>query len=260
MQEQIAIQTLLNEKMADARARNPAYSLRAFAKKVGMSPSALSEILKGKRKVSPKLFQKISVSLSLRPEEIDKVRTLFQESLAGKFSPSTVASPLLKQVQLSADQYSLIAEWHHFAILSLLEIKSTQHETSWIARKLGIPKNVADSALSRLERLGYLARKKTKWVLCTDYLTTTDEVVNLPLRRATSHDLHLAQDALEQVALELRDFTSVTMAADVQKLREAKLMIREFRDRLATFMNSGEKSEVYKMCIQLFPLSKGDVK
>ena len=139
-------------------------------------------------------------------------------------------------------------------------MKSTKHNIDWIARKLGIAKATAQSAIERMERLGYLAWKKNKWVLTTGYLSSTDEEINLPLKRANSEALHMAQEALDQVALELRDFTTVTMAVDPQKIKDAKKLIREFRDRIALLLNTGETSEVYKMCIQLFPLSKGEVK
>ena len=257
MNEQIAIQSLLNEKMTEARLRNPSYSLRAFAKKAGLSPSALSEILKGKRKISPKLFVKISENLALSPEEINKVRSLFQQSIPDAFSDTPVKGSLLNKVQISADQYSLVADWYHFAILSLMQTKDFHSDSSWIALRLGISKVTVEAAIERMIRLGYIGKENDQWILTTGYLKTTDEVANLSLRRANGEDLHLAQKALQEVALELRDFTATTMAIDPKNIKEAKLLIRDFRKKLTAMMIEGDRTEVYKMCIQLFPLSKG---
>jgi transcriptional regulator with XRE-family HTH domain len=54
-----AIQRKLSEALLEARSRNPAFSLRAFARKLEMSPSAISELLNGKRRVSRKLASRI---------------------------------------------------------------------------------------------------------------------------------------------------------------------------------------------------------
>ena len=47
------------------------------------------------------------------------------------------------------------------------------------------------------------------------------------------------------------------MAIDPENLGEAKNMIKSFRKRLSKKLESGNKKEVYKLAIQLFPLSRG---
>ena len=56
--------------------------------------------------------------------------------------------------------------------------------------------------------------------------------------------------------MELRDFTSMTMAIDPEKLTEAKKKIREFRRGLSEFLEAGKKEEVYRLNIQLVPVTK----
>ena len=50
-----------------------------------------------------------------------------------------------------------------------------------------------------------------------------------------------------------RDFSGITMAINVEKLDEAKEMIRAFRRKLCKFLETGKKTEVYTLRVQLFP-------
>jgi len=53
----------LQNTLIERTSSNPSYSLRAFAKHLNIEPSALSKILNGKRRISKKMFTKISLKL-----------------------------------------------------------------------------------------------------------------------------------------------------------------------------------------------------
>ena len=53
--------------------------MRAFAKKLNLSPSALSEILNGKRKISQKKAMMIFERLGANPIEIHELQNAFGE-------------------------------------------------------------------------------------------------------------------------------------------------------------------------------------
>ncbi len=84
---------------------------------------------------------------------------------------------------------------------------------------------------------------------------TTDDVLNIALRKAHAHNLVMARESLEKIETPLRDFSSITLAMSPEKLPRAKEMIRKFQDDLADLVETGDRTEVYKMCIQLFPLT-----
>src|SRR5262245_217495 len=50
----------LKQELERRVAQNPAYSLRAFAKQLKMSPGALSEVLKGQRAISLRAFDRMT--------------------------------------------------------------------------------------------------------------------------------------------------------------------------------------------------------
>jgi hypothetical protein len=50
--------------------------------------------------------------------------------------------------------------------------------------------------------------------------------------------------------------TSVTMAIDPRKIGMAKEFIRKFQDEFCVLVEQGDQTEVYKLSMQFFPLTK----
>jgi hypothetical protein len=65
MQAQLKIQRILREKYSLIKAKNPQYSLRSYAKKLGIAAGTLSLIMLGKRKVSLPLIKKLPITSCL---------------------------------------------------------------------------------------------------------------------------------------------------------------------------------------------------
>lgn len=231
---------LLQERYQQAQLQNESFSQRAFARKLALSSSALSEIMRGKRKTSAKLRERILSRLDLD-----------ESSLIG---PSkAVPSKLL---QLSHDQYSVISDWYYFALLSLMETESYKPNVSWISKRLKISPNEVKLVFQRLKRLGMIEGKSIQTYRATGKsFSSTDGAFSIPLRRAHKKNLELAAESIHNVPLELRDLCAMTLCLDPKDLPEAVRRIRAFRAELTQFLESRSKQEVYKLCIQLFPLT-----
>ncbi|MCB0417012.1 MAG: TIGR02147 family protein [Bdellovibrionales bacterium] len=241
----------LREEYIRRRERNPSYSLRAFARSLGLSPGPLSEILAKKRELSLKLALRIAQRIAMNPEQLEA----FVEPLR-KSTPDPVSGKETRFRELSVDTYYLIADWYHFAILSLMETKNFEGRVRWIAERLSVSVVEVRSALERMERLGLVFKKAQTWLLNQEGVTTTHDVPNGALRKSHKQQLEIAKAALDSVPVEERDITSMMMAIDVSKLPKAKILIREFRRQLSQFLETGNKTEVYNLSIQLVPLSK----
>src|SRR5208282_1392201 len=59
----------LKAELADRASKNEAYSLRAFAKKLGFSSSFLSEVIQGKKTLSGDAAAKMAMQLELNETE-----------------------------------------------------------------------------------------------------------------------------------------------------------------------------------------------
>src|SRR5205085_2773960 len=68
--------SFLKAELAGRIMQNPAYSLRAFALKLGIGKSFLSEILAGKKRLSPAMASKLALRLELDDAEATYFRAL----------------------------------------------------------------------------------------------------------------------------------------------------------------------------------------
>jgi len=232
------------------QARRPDFSLRAYARYLGVEAASLSGVLKGTRRLSKTSVTKVAERLNLSPNE----RETFIKSNGSAVAP-TVAP--VKRFKLDEEtHFRLISEWEHYAILSLMETPDFQSKTSWISQRLGITVLRAQICLENLLEARLIVADGAGFKTTKQQLATTEDVPSAALKKAREQDLELAMAAIDDVAVELRDLSSCTMTADPADLPEMKKMIREFRQR---FMSEAEKKpgqEVYKLSIQLIPLTK----
>jgi uncharacterized protein (TIGR02147 family) len=257
MQAQMAIQKLLTERLSEAQAKNPGFSIRAFSTRVGVHFAALSAILAGKRNVSRKLATRIADRLYLDPQERAELLALFPEPKASArrgVSAGEVLAPTY--LQLNAQQFRVAAEWEHFAVLSLLQCSEFRSEIEWIARRLALTEARAKAVVSRLLELGLLTIDADGVLSRSEKnYRTPDDTADVSLKKCHEQTLELARESLYRDSVTERDFTSVTVAVDPKNLRTAKEMIRKFQDDLCDRLEDGTRTEVYRLSVQLFPLS-----
>ncbi len=256
---QSTLARILIDELTQARIKNPSYSLRAFARKLRLPASALSEVMSGKRRVSRKAAEKIADRLLLDPEKKNELLNSIPTARKRRASGVLTQPADLKSVQITMDHFRSISEWYHFGILSLAETRGFKSDTQWIAARLGLNKTTAQQAIERLVRLNMLTRcNDGELKVSGESYTTPDETADISLRKSHAATLELARQSLENDPVDARDFTAITMAIDPAKLPEAKKMIRIFRDQLCAHLNSGETTEVYKFSMQLIPLTQSE--
>ena len=256
MKEQIALQKILHTKYEEQRTRNPLYSRRAFSKKLGLSAGAISELFNGQRKVSLKLAERLAQRLTLDPQERAELFELFpkRSRRSKKEEPPELGTNYL---QLTADQFRIIGDWYHLAILSLMRTKGFKSKSTWIARRLGISTATTTGAIERLKRLGLISEDETgKLLRTTSQIRTSDDVSNSSIRRAHSQYLDQARTALETLPVQERDFTALLLTMSPSQMTRAKELIRAFQDKLAEEFEAEPQTEVFQLCMQIFPVTK----
>jgi transcriptional regulator with XRE-family HTH domain len=222
---------------------NPRYSLRAFARSLGVDSSYLSKLLNDRRTLSRKALQGFASRLNVPLAQKPPVAT------------GRARQPAFEPV--SADQFRLIADWHHYAILELTRTDDFRPDLRWIARALGVPHGEVFAAVERLRRMGLLETAEDgSWSCARNNTTTAHAPSTIALRHLQAQILEQAKAALVEVPIERRDQSSITMAVDARRLPEAKRRIREFRRELMEFLEGGSsKHAVYQLSVSLFPVS-----
>ena len=261
MNEQIKIQQLLQRKFLELKTKNPSFSLRALAAKLEMQPSATNEILKGQRRVSRKIAEKIADKLMLDPSERTDLLQDFPLVLKRNTQDRKSRDKDLEVLKLNSDQFELISDWIHFAILSLIRTKAFKSEISWMANRLGVTELEIRKSILRLQSLNLVhIDEKGLMTRTPQPIRTTDDVKDLSLQRMHMNDMEMAKKKIQDVRVDQRDFTNYTFPANPKSLARAKEIIRKAQDDLEDLMNDEEANDVYRVCMYLFPLTKLDEK
>lgn len=255
----LEIQGILHKEWIRLKSTDPELSLRGFAKILNLPVSSLSEILNGKRPASFKLANLISSKLALDETAAARLLEIANTEKENKKNQSRTnpnsVSNLAQTIPL--DQYATIADWFHFALMQLTKVEGFQSNAKWIASRLDIEERQAEEAIERLIRLELISRdEQGNLKATTKDIASTDNVVNLAVRKGHSQLLKKAQISMEMDPIEIRDLTSLIMSVDVSKMKEARQLIRKFRDDFFDLMETGDKKEVYCLSVQYFPLSE----
>ncbi len=249
----------LNEELVRKIKINPRYSLRAFARQIGLSPGELSEILRQKRSLSVKGALKIAVHLQLTEAEKDHLLSLIQKEKANAAALRvglTIDEAAPTQRQLTMDLFHVVSDWYCFAILNLAETAGFKWNEDWIAKRLGISVPEVKTAIQRLTRAGLIEFNKGSAQVTKDYVISPEGIPSEAIRTFHHSMLVKAREALESQSVEERDITGLTIAIDPKKLSSIKKEINEFLDRINARYARGPKTEVYQLELALFRLTR----
>ena len=238
---------LIREEFSKRKQRNPAFSLRAFARWLEISPAQLSQMITGKRPITLQTMRKISDRLGLSPLERKAV-------LAAVANSEAIAPEERRSLHLREDQFRVIADWYHFAILSLTRIKGASADPRWVARRLGIGVEQAHEALLRLERMGVLQLAPV-FKQIGDPIEVASEQPSEAIRKYHKQVLALAIDKIESVPTEKRQFQSMMLAIHPKRLAALKKHIDEFLAAAAEVSDADKDTQVFQLGVQLFPIS-----
>ncbi len=252
----------LNERVLS----KPSYSLRAFARDLGISPQQLSNVMNGKRGLGLDMAAKITQKLDLNQYQ----KTIFMESLKFKFSKSKTQKALakikLESTHLSAesknleiDLFKAISNWHHFALIELIKLsKKRKNVLKWFSECLGISENETLLTLSRLERLDLIKKDRSQgWTVNQDVVIADKGISSESIRNYHRQILEKAIAALAFQNSDERYGSSSTIPFRVKNLERAKKMIQEFRLSFDRELSDAESAqEIYGLSIQFFRLTQ----
>jgi len=269
-QTQLSPAQILREIFLEHRARNAAYSTRAYARDLGMSQTLLSLILNGKRPLTLKQASQICVLINMSTEDS---QSLMDATLLALPDNSKSLSKLKKihtdrRAQrnrknlfkdYNVERFKVLSQWYHIAILDLTTTKKFKSDVRWIAERLGISTIEARDAIERLIDLGLL--EKTQGGLSkTDsqiyFVTQKSEPAVRAFHRQMISKAISELDKVSDKDFSKREISSITMAVRGDRIVEARKRIKDFQKELAAFLTEGECDELFQLNLQFFQLSK----
>ncbi len=237
-----------------------------------MAPALVSDVLNGKRGLSRISATHIAKKLGMSNKETetfcDLVESKHGRSRATKIQAQArlkekaAQGVVLKFLTLENDQFDVLADWYHLAILELMKTPSYEDNETYIAKRLGLSEIQVRGALDRMEQLGLIKRENEKRIPSNQNIHTPDGISSRALKLHHEQFLKLAGDALYTQPVEERDFRGVTIKckkSDVSRVRDKiRMFLHELDQELTDTSADGE--EVYQLTTQFFCLTKSNPK
>lgn len=237
------------QKLESKRQKNRHYSMRAFARDLGISSGRLSDIMNKKYIPGASIADRITESLDLSPDDKIRFRKIIEQS---QLSQKVLGGAY----QIMGDQYSIVADWHHYAILNLMNTVDFQDDIEWIAERLNLDFDVVASSLEMMLDLNLIEMKDGKHIPTHINITTTHGTPSEAIREGHRQHIMQALHSLDNDPVELREISTIVLAVNVQNLPKVKELARDFRRKIATLLEEGEKTEVYNISMQIVPVTR----
>jgi transcriptional regulator with XRE-family HTH domain len=247
--ERRSFRRILQEELASRCAQNPQYSLRAFARRLGIHHSTLSQILRGKRALTSRAILRFGETLGLPETEI----RAYQEA-----EPLFSGRPTAGSTQFARDAADVLSDWHHFAILELTRLETFRPDVRWIARVLDVTPDDAQIAVARLARLRLLEmRSRERWVdLSGDTWVDFEDFTQVALERLAEQSARRLSASLASGAGPGRSHSVSTFAADASRLSQAIALLERCRAEIAQLLEGGERNDaLVHLELHLFPIT-----
>lgn len=249
---------------------NPRYSLRAFARDLGMKPSSLSLVLNGKQGLS---VEKANTLVSKLPFDKQE-REMFLMSVRQKHSRSKAAKEIaartLKTLQ-SQNEWNkgasisedLLEGWFTMALFEYLKLFPT-YQPQEIAETFEVTTAQVLISINRLKAAEMIEIKKNKVVVCGQLHSFGKNIPSSIVREFHKDVVNKSLESIELKNFEDRETSSTFMAIEKQDMDAFKNDLRQFRKAMCEKYKITKKNNIGVFCLSLnlFPLTKwsGEIK
>lgn len=261
---------LLKGELSKRCEKRAGYSLRAFARDLGLDPAQLSRILSGKKNLSLLSAQSVSEKLFSASEDrevfvaavelaIAKKPSLRDRALKKLSSLHSNASSMNEAMTLSLESIKVISDWYHFAILDLTKVKGVAHTPAAFAQYLGISEIEVKLAIERMTKLGLMEKRGTRFVKTKAKLVTPSDTPNVALRRFHSQMIEKAVHSLETQTVHERYVVGKTLSIRKEDIPKYKSLVEDFFSKVSSLVlasGTSEPNALYQLNVQFFDLRR----
>jgi uncharacterized protein (TIGR02147 family) len=250
---QRSFREFLQAELAERCARNPQYSLRAFALDLGTDHSTLSQLLRGRRKTTDASIERFGRALGL--DNASVAAYIARERLTTDRHETT----LIEVERLTDYAARVVTDWEHFAILELTRLDAFTPDVRWIGRVLGLPPDGVTLAVNRLIYLGMLEmRDAATWIdTGGDTIAGIADFTRATVTRLFDKVGGLVRGMGPSNAASPQDHSATTIAVDQGRIAEAIERIHAFRREIIALLDAGPaRDAVYRLDVHLYPVTQ----
>lgn len=258
----------IRDKLEEKKQKNRSFSLRSWARQLGMkSHGPLHAIINGQRGI-PKKF----VPLFIQHLGLDRKESNFFEALVDfqrakrpeekefyQKRLETLSPKELRKVE-DFEGYKYLSDPLHIILAELTELKGFRPDAGWIKQRLLMKPGMKDieEVIQRLILLGILKQEGSALKKQVKHIYTKKEMMNQGIQLYHKEMIKLSNAMLEQQDVSEREYNGVSFNIKLKDMPKIKESIREFVDQLIQNYEapSGEGEETYHLNVHLFRLSR----
>lgn len=247
---------------------NPRFSMQLIANRLGISLPFTSQILSGKRKLTPELVEGFARILDLDDEQRDLIAR--QTLLSKKLKASTgILTNLDEQKQPKWDAkndwptneknlFWVLQDIRLIAILNATLLKGYDGTTVFLAERLRLPSAFVEEAVEKLLAAKLLVQKRGKILKSQEHDLFQSALRKEEIQAFHRQCLENARGALndKNADLEARYLTGYITTASTEKIEWARRQAADFMKYLVEELSSAPGDEIYQVSLQLLPISK----
>ncbi len=242
------------------------YSVRYMAGKIEMDPGQFVKVLQGKLHMPLARLPAVSKLCRFDSREEAYFETLVRLGRAktrGEIQELTERLVTLRGVEvkgLEADQADYFHNWHHAVVRSLAGIVPFRGGFDQVGEMIS-PRVSAErikESVELLARLGLLREdEKGFWRLAEPHVHPGQKMPAEVVRRFQGQMMRLAERALEEVPVDERDISSLTVTLRWEDLPKVRERVSEMRRQIQNIAQEcPEPDGVFQLNIQLFPVAR----
>jgi uncharacterized protein (TIGR02147 family) len=259
---------LLKESYKKKKKENPRFSMQLIANRLGISLPFTSQILSGKRNLTPELLDGFSQILDLDSEQRDFLAR--HVLLSKKLKTSTAVLTHLgdqkdqkwpsksRWVSSEKSLFWLLRDWRMIALLNATLLKNYDGSSQFLSARLGFEQSFVEEGLLKLKQADLLVEKNGKLVKNNEKNIFQSANKKEDIQAYHSQCMDNVKNALKDANadLEARYLSGYTTTTSKEKMEWARREAADFIKHLAEELSSAPGEELYQVSFQLIPLTK----
>lgn len=244
-----SVSDLLKIIFLEKKSRNKKFSMRAFARDIGVPPGRLSEIIAGKRNLTLSLALKFSNTYSLSTEDKKALYKLVRAQK--KLRKQTI----LERHFIHPQDFSKICHWKYYALICLVQNSSDGATLNDLSAKMGIDQTEVQAMLTTFGKINLISLHGDRFFAPKMSTTTTQDVLDESIQRFQKDMLQFHISQMTSIPMELREVQSMILPLPKVKLKQAKAAIRKFFNDFENKFGTANTTDIYGLSVQLSPLT-----
>lgn len=255
---------ILNQFFLKKNKSRKNFSLRMLARKMELSPSYLSKILRGQKPVPNSRISEFAKYLEMDTYAKRRLqRTLLKEQDwdvdAQQTAEMEIPAASERYKRAEPDALWLLEKWYYLPLLALLDCDHFRGEPAWIADQLGLKKEIADQAWQRLLDSGIIAKGENGWQKVQSRMIFPNGKANIMIQKFYGEMFAKTCRVMTEARAEdfgQRMILGASVSTNPESFEKAKKYLEEALCRAGELLDDGPRTQVYYLAAQLIPLTR----